>query len=386
MPCLANVEAMPTLDIAMPTALFLTVLVAVILSKRIEGKLTETVEQKEFKTRDILLLVGFILIVVSVIGYTAIINPGVIFENALLVFFLGSYTTLLFTFSFIFSNTTKTRTQIISIGFGIAATISGIVSLTGPLGDAYTIYRTIAFFALATFCFGTAIFEQQKLTTKKDKGRWYVAAQPPALFVLLFIFFNVLYGGATQIWYPYLLDIFGFTFAILIIMYLSSLFTWKTVGIFAVLLTIMDIFLVFTGPMVTAAKTFTGLGLPVLVYLPKIPIALNEAGLMAYSGLGLGDYFFAGILAAQTYNKFGKKTAIVSVVAMALAFGIWEMFLPEITMFFNIEGFPATVCIISGWIPIVAYKLLTTKNSPVSPPATPPTAEITNELNLPVQQ
>ncbi|MDR0374037.1 MAG: hypothetical protein LBI79_10940 [Nitrososphaerota archaeon] len=377
---------MPTLDIAMPTALFLTVLVAVILSKRIEGKLTETVEQKEFKTRDILLLVGFILIVVSVIGYTAIINPGVIFENALLVFFLGSYTTLLFTFSFIFSNTTKTRTQIISIGFGIAATISGIVSLTGPLGDAYTIYRTIAFFALATFCFGTAIFEQQKLTTKKDKGRWYVAAQPPALFVLLFIFFNVLYGGATQIWYPYLLDIFGFTFAILIIMYLSSLFTWKTVGIFAVLLTIMDIFLVFTGPMVTAAKTFTGLGLPVLVYLPKIPIALNEAGLMAYSGLGLGDYFFAGILAAQTYNKFGKKTAIVSVVAMALAFGIWEMFLPEITMFFNIEGFPATVCIISGWIPIVAYKLLTTKNSPVSPPATPPTAEITNELNLPVQQ
>jgi hypothetical protein len=380
---LVNVEAMPSLDLAMPIALFLVVLVALFLSKRTEGKLTETVEQKEFKTRDILLLVVFILIMVSVIAYTSMINPGGVFENVLLVIFLSSYTMLLFTFAFVFSNIAKARAQLLSAGFGIAAIVAGLASLLGVLSDAYTIYRAGAFFALAAFCFGTVIYEQKK--TPAGKGRWYVAAQPPALFVLLFIFFNVLYGGAAQVWYPFLLDVFGFTFAILIIMYLSSLFTWKTVGIFAVLLTLLDIFLVFTGPMVAAAKTFTGLGLPVLVYLPNVPVILTEAGEIGFRGLGLGDYFFAGILAVQTYNKFGKKTALISVAAMALAFGIWEAFLPEITAFFNIGGFPATVCIISGWLPVVAWKMLTTKNNPIPPPATPPTAETLNEPSLPPQ-
>ncbi|TFH22262.1 hypothetical protein E4G67_04590 [Candidatus Bathyarchaeota archaeon] len=51
---------------------------------------------------------------------------------------------------------------------------------------------------------------------------------------------------------------------------------------------------------------------------------------------------------------------------MALAFGIWEAFLPEITKYFNIGGFPATVCIITGWLPIVAWKLLTARNQPKS--------------------
>jgi hypothetical protein len=379
------VEAMPTLDLAMPTALFLAVLVALFLSKRVENKLTETVEQKEFKTRDVLLLVGFILVVVSVIAYTSIVNPGGIFENAILIFFMGSYTTLLFTFSYVFSNATKPRVQLVSAGFGVAAIIGGVVSLLGPLGDAFTIYRAIAFFALAGFCFGVVLFEQKKVST--GKGRWYVAAQPPALFLLLFIFFNVIYGGATQVWNPVLLDVFGFTFAILIIMYLSSLFTWKTVGLFAVLLTFMDIFLVFSGPMVTAAETFTGLGLPVLVYLPNIPIVLTEAGKITFRGLGLGDFFFAGILAVQTFNKFGKKTAVISVFAMALSFGIWEAYLPEITSYFDIGGFPATVCIITGWIPIVVYMWLTTRNKimppppPPPPPSTTPVAEIANEAD-----
>ncbi|MCL2358839.1 MAG: hypothetical protein LBH74_10045 [Nitrososphaerota archaeon] len=376
---------MPTLDLAMPTALFLVALVGLLLSKRVENRLTETVEQKEFKTRDIFMLVAFILIVVSVIAYTAIVNPGGVFENALLVFFMGSYTTLLFTFSYIFSNTTKTRVQLLSAGFGVAAIIAGVISLLDPLGDAYTIYRIAAFFILATFCFSVVIFEQKKSTP--EKSRWYMAAQPPALFLLLFIFFNVIYSGTTQVWNPVLLDVFGFTFAILIIIYLSSLFTWKTVCLFAGLLTIMDIILVFTGPMVTAANTFTDLGLPVLVYLPNFPILLKETGGILFRGLGLGDYFFAGILAVQTYNKFGKKTAVMAVVAMAVSFGIWEAFLPEITKFFDIGGFPATVCIITGWIPIVAYKLLATRRKPVpSSSATPPPAEVPKEPRLPMQQ
>ncbi|MDR1992382.1 MAG: hypothetical protein LBQ98_02625 [Nitrososphaerota archaeon] len=354
---------MPTLDLAMPTALFLTVLVALILSKRIGNKVTENIEHKEFKIRDVILLVAFILVAVLVIGYTAMMNPSGIFGNGLQIFFLCSYTTLLFTFTYMFSNATKQRIQLISTGFGAAASIAGIASLTGPLSDAYTIYRVIAFFALATFCFGTTIYEQQK-SPGLQKNRWYLSVQLPALFVLLFIFFNVLYGGVTQIWYPYLLDIFGFTFAILIIVYLSSLFTWKTVGLFAVLLTIIDIYLVFTGPMVSAANIFTDLGLPVVIYLPNIPPVISEAGILLFRGLGLGDYFFAGILSVQTYNKYGKKTAITALIAIAIAFGIWMAFMPEMKTAFGIAGFPATVCIISGWIPIIAYKLLRTKNKP----------------------
>jgi hypothetical protein len=356
---------MPTLDVAMPTALLIVTIVALFLNKKAEGKLATTVDQKEFKTRDILLLVVFIAIMVSVIAYTSIINPGGVFQNALLVMFLASYTMLLFTFSYVFSNLTKKRAQLISAGFGICSLIAGLVSFHESFVDSYTIFRVGAFFALAAVCFGVVAFEYMKSVSK---SRWYIAAQPPALFVLLFIFFTVLYGGAVTVWYPVLLDVFAFTFGILIILYLSSLFNWKTVGIFAVLLTILDVILVFSGPMVTAAKTFTGLGLPVLVYLPNFPIVLTDAGAIALRGLGLGDFFFAGILAVQTFKKFGKNTAIIAAIAMALSFGIWEAFLPEITGFFNIGGFPATVCIITGWIPVIAWKLLTTRNKVVPQP------------------
>jgi hypothetical protein len=371
------------IDLAMPIALFLVVLVALILSKRLEGKLTETVEQKEFKTRDILLLVGVILIVVSVIAYTSIMNLGSIFENALLIFFLCTHTTLLFTFTHTFSNTTKSRIQLISAGFGTTAIIAGITSLIGPFSDAYTTYRAISFFILATFCFGTIIFEQQRNETKNK--RWHVAAQPATLFALLFIFFNVLYNGTTQIWQPYLLDVFAFTFAFFIILYIAPLFSWKSVCIFAVLLTLIDIFLVFSGPMVTAANMFTDLGIPTMVYLPNIPIVTKEIGGILFRGLGLGDFFFAGILAVQTFNKFGKKTAVASIVAMSAAFGIWGLFMLDLKTMFDIGGLPATVCIISGWIPIVAYKWFTTKNKPASPPLTALSNETTNEPSPPRQ-
>jgi hypothetical protein len=387
---------MPSLDIAMPIALFLVVMVAMFLNKRVEGKLMATVEEKQFKTRDIILLVVFMAVMISVIAYTSIIAPEQVFSNVFLILFLSSYTMLLFTFSYVFSNLTKKRAQLISTGFGVASVIAGVTSLLGPVSDSLTIYRAIAFFGLAIFCFSTIIIEQKKLVSK---ARWYVAAQPPALFVLLFLLFNVFYGGAAQVWYPLLLDVFGFTFAILIILYLSSLFSWKTVGIFAVLLTAMDIFLVIgTGTMVQAANQFTGLGLPVLVYLPKIPLTLaplNYLGLtfLGYlpSGLGLGDFFFAGVLAVQTFNKFGRKTALFAVVAMVVAFGIWEAFLPEIILGLipivgrNIQGFPGTLMIISGWAPIVALKLLNNRNKTTPAPITAPTSEAPKEPSLPIQ-
>ena len=350
---------MPSLDLAMPAALLIVITVALLLNKRAESKLMKTVEQKEFKTRDILLLVVFIAIMISVIAYTSMVNPGGLFPNILLILFMSSYTMLLFTFSYVFANLTKIRTQLVSSAFGIGSLIAGLVSFIGPIADAYTIYRAVAFFVFSVLCFCVVAYEEKKAITK---ARWYVAAQPPALFVLLFLFFAALYEGTVNIWFPILMDVFAFTFAILIILYLSSLFNWKTIWIFAALLPIMDVILVFTGPMVTAAHTFTGLGLPVLVYLPNLPIILTQAGEIGLRGLGLGDFFFAGILVVQTFKKFNQKTALIAATAIAVSFGIWEAFLPDIFNIFKIEGFPATVCIITGWLPIVAWKILTSRN------------------------
>jgi hypothetical protein len=381
---------MPSLDIAMPIALFVVVTVAMLLNKRVQGKLMATVEQKEFKLKDIILLVVFIAIAISVIALTTMYAPGQIFQNILMIVFLGSYTMLLFTFSYVFSKITKMRAQLISVGFGVASLIAALASLLGPLSDSYAIYRAIAFFVLFGFCFGAIIFEQKK--TVEDKSRWYVAVQPPALFVLLFVFFNFLYDGTLQVWFPILMDVFGFTFAILIILYLSSMFSWKTVGLFAVLLTILDIILVIgTGTMVVAAKQFTGLGLPVLVYLPNVPFVYSTTGVLLNRGLGLGDFFFAGVLAVQTFNKFGKKTAFIAAVAMAIAFGIWEAFLADIITGLipivgrNIQGFPGTLMIISGWVPIVAYKLLTSRNKATKLPKDKMPTEAAKEQSLPIQ-
>jgi len=381
---------MPSLDLAMPIALLVVVTVAMLLNKRVQGKLMATVEQKEFKLRDIILLVVFIAIAITVIAITTMYAPGQIFQNILMIVFLGSYTTLLFTFSYVFSNLIKMRAQLISLGFGVASLIAAFASLLGPLSDSLSIYRVVAFFVLSGFCFGATIFEQIK--TVENKSRWYVAAQPPALFVLLFVFFNFLYSGTLQVWYPILMDVFGFTFAVLIILYLSSMFSWKTVGLFAVLLTTLDIILVIgTGTMVVAAKQFTGLGLPVLVYLPNVPFVYSTTGALLSRGLGLGDFFFAGVLAVQTFNKFGKKTAFIAAVAMAVAFGIWEAFLPDIITGLipilgrNIQGFPGTLMIISGWAPIVALKLLISRNKTTKLPIGAEPTEASKEQSLPIQ-
>ena len=154
------------LDVAMPTALLIVVTVAMLLNKRVAGRLQSTVEEKEFQTRDIILLVVFMAIIISAIAYTSIINPGAVFQNILLVFFLTSYTVLLFTFSYVFSNVSKTRAQLLSVGFGVASLVAGFACLLGPLQDAYTIYRVIAFFGLTAFCFGAAVYAQKKPSLK----------------------------------------------------------------------------------------------------------------------------------------------------------------------------------------------------------------------------
>jgi len=363
---------MPAIDLAMPLVLLLVVTVALTIYKPASKKLDASVENQAFQTKDKLMVVGAITIGFATLALTSFHTPENLSGNIVLSLFLGSYTLLLFNITYLFSDIKKRGAQLFSIGFGIASLIFGIGSLSEPLLDSVTVFRAGAFLGLTGLCFAIAFYEHRQTDEKKVK--WYLAIQPPALFLLIFIFFNVLhFEGTLNIWFPALLDVFGATFAVLLILYLSSLFSWKAVGIFAALLTLIDIILVFSGPMIAAADMFTGLGIPALIYLPKIPPIPADpmASIIilgfATGGLGLGDFFFAGILAIQTFKRFGTKYAYASILSMVLSFGIWYAFLPEIGAFFDLRGFPATVCIITGWIPIVVIALLMHKN-PTKPP------------------
>jgi hypothetical protein len=110
--------------------------------------------------------------------------------------------------------------------------------------------------------------------------------------------------------------------------------------------------------MVTAAMHVSGLGLPVLIELPLIPPIVTTEGLQAIR-LGLGDFFFAGTLATQTCKKYGRRAAIISAVAMTLSFGVFEAVLLS-TQF---GAFPGTVMIILGWLPVVAWKLVSERKT-----------------------
>jgi hypothetical protein len=355
---------MPTVDIAMPLALLAVSAAALLLNRRTEGKLKTTFEERELRTRDIVMLVVMIVVAVSVIGYVSLIDPGQIFQNVILLVFLFSYSMLLFIFSYLFSGMKQRRAQLFSLVFAVAGLVAGTVSLLEPFADGLTVYRAVAFYGLAAFALASIIIDAKKA---EQQERLHLAVQPPALFVLLFILFNVAYDGV-QVWAPALLDVFAFTFAVLIILYLGSLFTWKTTLIFAGLLTVVDTILVLgTGTMITAAQQFTGLGLPVLVHLPNVPFVFSLEGDLLFRGLGLGDFFFAGILALQTFKKFDKKTAYISIVTMTLSFAIWLAFMSEILTALEpllghiARGFPGTLMIITGWIPVVVWKLVERK-------------------------
>ena len=214
------------------------------------------------------------------------------------------------------------------------------------------VYGTLAFAGLASCAFFALMYAQQNADAKQ---KWYVATLSPALFLLLFFFYN-----GTDIWFPYLLDVYGLIFAILIVLYLGALFTWKTVFIFAGFITTLDIILVwFTGQMVQAANAVSNLGLPVLVAFPTVPLITLEGGILIMR-LGLGDFFFAGILATQTLKKFGRKTAIASLITICISFALFELILlnKELYDALPVKALPATLPIILGWLPVIAWKIL----------------------------
>jgi len=272
-------------DITMPLTLFAVTLVSLSINPKTEGKLKENLQEKPMSIRDAALLVGLMSVMVYLIVFVRDVT------YVLMALYLFAYSTLLFTFTNLFS-----------------------------------------------------------------KSRWYLGILPPAAFVLLYVFFGVISND--YLWTYYLANVFGLIFAVLITLYLVGLFTWKTTAIFGVLLTLMDIILVLvTKTMVQAAKVAVSLNLPVLVSLPLIPPA-SGLGVSMIS-LGLGDFFFAGLLDIQTFKKYGKQFAIMCAVAMSISFFIFETLLLN---FWRIP-FAGTLMIISGWAPMVIWKQLNVRKS-----------------------
>jgi len=265
-------------DIVMPLTVFTITVVSLFLNQKTESRLKMTFEEKQFATRDVVLLVILMAIMVSFIALSIQYS----FINPIMILFLFSYSALLFIFTYIFSN-----------------------------------------------------------------KRWYLAILPSVVFILLYLFLK-----DTVLWSYYLVNNYAAIFAVLVILYMGTLFTWKTTWIFTILITIADIILVFvTKSMVEYAEVGIGLKLPVAIALPIIPLIVTEQG-MWWTMLGLGDFFFAGLLSIQIFKRDGKKTAILSAMAIAVAFFIFEIY----SLNYQLQPFPATLIIILGWLPLALWK------------------------------
>jgi len=318
-------------DIAMPLTLFAVTMIAMFLNKKVERKLKSTLEEREFHVQDAILLVAAMAVMVSVIVFIP--------QMAVMMMFLFAYSMLLFIFTYLFSDFKKTGAKMFCSAFLIVSFLAATISLISFGVNSMVAYGALGFYCLFGFTFLALLYEENRTDTRE---RWYLAVLPPASFICLYLFF-----GRTPLWFPYLLDLFGTVFAVLIILYLGSLFTWKTSLIFVGLLTVMDIILVlFTGSMVSAARHVSGLRLPILISVPTVPAST------LYMSLGLGDFFFAGLIGLQTLKKFGKSFAVLSVIAMSISFFVFE------TLMLNYEwrALPGTLMIICGWLPMVLWK------------------------------
>ena len=331
-------------DIAMPLTLFAVTVIAMFLNGKVERKLKATFEEREFGVRDVVMLVAAISLTVSFVVFIP--------QMAIAAIFLFAYSMLLFMFTYIFSDFKKADAQLFCTVFFTISFLAATVSLFNLASlNGIATYGVLAFYCLCGFSFIALLYEEGRGHAKE---RWYLAALPPALFIILYTFY-----GNTPLWFPYLLNLYGAVFAILIILYLGSLFTWRTTLIFAGLLTAVDIFLVLvTRTMVSAATHVSELRLPVLITLTTVPQIATPWGVL-YMSLGLGDFFFAGLIAIQTLKKFGKNPAVFSAATMAVSFFIFE----TLILNFEFRAFPGTVMIICGWLPIVAYKILKGKNA-----------------------
>jgi len=325
-------------DIAMPLTLFAVTMTAVMLNEKSEKKLRKSLEERKFGVKDTVLLVAAISITVSLIVFVP--------QMAVMTLFLFSYSMLLFLFTYIFSDISKLKAKIFFITFFAVPLMTAIISLFNFSSNILVAYGGLVLFCLSGFAFVSWLYEDVRESTKE---RFYMAVLPPALFLCLYLFFS-----GTPAWFPYLINAYAVIFAVLVIIYIGSVFTWKSTLIFVALLTLMDVILVlFTGSMVSAARHVSSLRLPILVTIPIVPTVTMDGNTL-YMSLGLGDFFFAGLIGIQTAKKFDKRTMLYSVIAMCISFFIFETFILN----FELRAFPGTLMIICGWVPIILWNYI----------------------------
>ena len=101
----------------MPAILFAVTLVAMFLGKKAEKKLESTLERREFKNRDVALLVAMMAVAVSIVVFVP--------SMAIMALFLFSYSSLLFTVSYAFSDMRKKRMTLYCGVFIIISVLAG---------------------------------------------------------------------------------------------------------------------------------------------------------------------------------------------------------------------------------------------------------------------
>ena len=222
--------------------------------------------------------------------------------------------------------------------FSIRDALLLVVAMSGMV-TALVFVPSQAILVLFLWVFSAALFMITYIISQK----WYLGFIGPAVFLALYFLFK-----DTWVWKWYLLDVFAVIFVVFITVYVGSFFTWKTTFAFAFFLTIMDIIQVLgTGYMVTTGEKVISLALPIFIVLPILP------SLQFLMALGLGDLFLTGLLGIQTAKKFGNRFAMISILSMAMVFGIVEALMltysPE-------QALPATVMIFGGWLIAIGAK------------------------------
>lgn len=168
------------------------------------------------------------------------------------------------------------------------------------------------------------------------------SAIPPAIFVTVFLLLNYLITTNALI-IILVTNLFSAIFAVIAITLLGPLFSWRVLMLFAALLTAMDIIHVFiTGYMVEAARRVVGLGLPLMLLLPRLP-SLTEL-----TALGLGDVFLSGLLSTHTASKYSLKAGLLTAASISIVFLAFDIIIHNFAR--QVKAFPATLLVLLGWL------------------------------------
>lgn len=242
-------------DIVLPSALFFLTAAAVILYSKLETKVKSIFEEKKFRMLHIVVIVAVMGIAVTVFA--------VISNNVIQIFFLISYSLLLFLSAYIFTSKWY---------FGLLLS---------------------AIFLASYFIVWNIPFDLANLTLSNISSS--------DIFVIVFM------------------NVFAAIFVVFASVFMGTLFGWETAAVFAGLITVMDVILVLvTGSMVDSGLKSQSLKLPAMILVPTFPLQNYIVS------LGLGDILLSSILTIQTARKYGKRFGYATIVFIAVAFLIFE--------------------------------------------------------------